>query len=169
MLLQLPRELRDEIYTLVINNANTQERTILRMRDDGTPNNPPLPASLTCKQLYREIHPLFIRSLKLLITDAASLALIHHRLNEPSSLHTQQNITAIAFTTLELFRTFHPAASSWQWNKSLGMRETTPVPRYQLSDQSYNPAWRPIHAPGGLYFTGTHHHKPTRLFHFPSP
>jgi hypothetical protein len=127
----LPVELREEVYALVFttSHACTEDNFVIRLREDGTPDRPPPALMLACKQLYCEAQLLFIMSLKFIVTDNAGLESVQRWLGKKGSDRTVKNIRAVAFTSLEMFRTETPTERRMKWDR----QKTMPCRREQTT------------------------------------
>jgi hypothetical protein len=119
----LPLELREEVYALVFTTHHmcTEDKLVVRIRKDATPDRPPPALMLTCKQIYQEAQSLFIMSLKFVITDNAGLESLQQWLGKKDGGSTTKSIRAVAFTSCELFRTFSPSERRMKWERQKGM------------------------------------------------
>jgi hypothetical protein len=127
----LPLELREEVYALVFtaNHACTEDKFVIRIREDGTSDRPPPALMLACKQLYCEAQSLFIMSLKFIVTDNAELESVQRWLGKKDSDRTIKSIRAVAFTSLEMFQTETPTGRRLKWDR----QKTMPCPREQTT------------------------------------
>jgi hypothetical protein len=106
--LSLPRELRDEIYALVIVIHDPKDRRILRIHEDSTPHRPPPALLLSCKQVYVEARLFYIKCLKLVISNDACLEFTQQWLARQQLQAARKELQAIAFANVAIFRAFSP-------------------------------------------------------------
>jgi hypothetical protein len=140
-LFSLPLELREEVYALVFTTHHTctEDRLVTRIREDATPDRPPPELMLACKQIYYEAQSLFIQFLKFVITDNAGLESLQQWLGRNTGGPTLNSIRAVAFTSIELFRTTEITGERrTKWDRDKGM------------------PWRPREERTTVYFTGSH-------------
>lgn len=120
-LLSLPRELRDEIFSLVFHPDLPHDLT-LRIRGDATPDMHLPPCMFTCKQLYIEAVPMYIRSHQLVVPVVLDLNLAKLGFITSASELVLSNLQSVSFTNFEHFRTEYPSEESMEWNIQKDMR-----------------------------------------------
>ncbi|KAH3961386.1 hypothetical protein HBI56_200100 [Parastagonospora nodorum] len=131
-ILALPRELRDEIYTLVLAADYTEKLRTIRIRPDVTPNVPPPALMLVCKKIYRDAQSVYLRSLKFVISDEASLESIRQWFAKEPNFRTLKDIRTMVFTSLDPFRTSSPSARQLHLDTQKGMPWPPRRPRVSL-------------------------------------
>jgi hypothetical protein len=107
-LLSLPRELRDEIYAMVIMIHDSEDRPFVCIREDSTPRQTPPALLLTCKQIYLEAQPFYIKCLKLVIPDDTCLESTQQWLVKQQPQAVRRNVKYVAFTNVAIFRAVSP-------------------------------------------------------------
>lgn len=124
----LPRELRDEIYSLLFH----QDSEILpKLHVRGYANTPEMPLPLcmvTCRLFYTEALPYYIKSVQLALADIASLSAVKQALTTIASKAVLENVQDVEFANIEQFRTESAYHECMKWDRQKDMRNATVFP-----------------------------------------
>jgi hypothetical protein len=126
----LPRELRDEIYAIVLTSDRSTDQSFVRIRANAAYTLVISAFMLTCKQIYEEAQSLFIRSLKFVVQDNVAPDSTQQWLKRSLRTHNVRDVRTVVLTSLESFRTANPCERQFILNTQKGMPW---MPRQQIS------------------------------------
>lgn len=120
----LPRELRDEIYSLLYRQVSPEDPPKLHIRGYATPEMPLPPSLALCKQFYNEALSYYIRSVQLDLPDIVSLSSIKQALIKSPTKIVLNNVQAVKFANIELFCIGSSASGEWmKWDRQKDKRK----------------------------------------------